>query len=107
MLYRFKSRAAPDLVMLESPGRRILKVIGKYSDDRRGILQPAEMSAAIAALEAAIAEEAEEAKAAKNAATQTQQQDNDEAVSLRQRAAPFLEMLRRCEAADKEIVWGV
>lgn len=102
MLYRFKSRAAPDLVMLESPGRRILKIVGKYSDDRRGILQPAEMSAAIAALEAAIAEEAEE-----NAANQDQRPDNDEAVSLRQRAAPFIEMLRRCQAADKEIVWGV
>jgi Domain of unknown function (DUF1840). len=30
-----------------------------------------------------------------------------EAVSLRQRAVPFLDMLRRCEKAGKEIVWGV
>jgi hypothetical protein len=28
-------------------------------------------------------------------------------VSLRQRAAPFLEMLRRCEKAQEDIVWGV
>jgi len=28
-------------------------------------------------------------------------------VSLRQRAVPFLDMLRRCEKAGAEIVWGV
>jgi len=26
---------------------------------------------------------------------------------LRQRAVPFLDMLRRCQDAGKEIVWGV
>jgi hypothetical protein len=30
-----------------------------------------------------------------------------DAITLRQRAVPFLDMLRRCSAADKEIVWGV
>ncbi|MBX9871334.1 MAG: DUF1840 domain-containing protein, partial [Burkholderiaceae bacterium] len=24
-----------------------------------------------------------------------------------QRATPFIEMLRRCQAANKEVVWGV
>jgi hypothetical protein len=30
-----------------------------------------------------------------------------EAVSLSQRAQPFIEMLRRCREAGTEIVWGV
>jgi hypothetical protein len=30
-----------------------------------------------------------------------------EAVSLRQRAQPFLDMLRRCEKEKHPIVWGV
>jgi hypothetical protein len=30
-----------------------------------------------------------------------------DAVSLRQRAVPFLDMLRRCQKAGQEIVWGV
>ena len=30
-----------------------------------------------------------------------------EGVSLRQRVVPLVEMLRRCEKAGKEMVWGV
>ena len=30
-----------------------------------------------------------------------------EGISLRQRAAPFIDMLQRTHKADKEIVWGV
>lgn len=108
MLYKFKSRAAADLIMLEPHGRRLLQIVGKYSDDRRGILQPQEMPAAVAALEAAIAqEEAERRAAAAQAEKAGEDQPEAQAVSLRQRAAPFIEMLRRCEEAGKDIVWGV
>jgi hypothetical protein len=30
-----------------------------------------------------------------------------EGISLRQRAAPFIAMVQRCQKADVEIVWGV
>ena len=30
-----------------------------------------------------------------------------EGISLRQRAKPFLDMLRRCDAAQADVVWGV
>ncbi|MDR6155297.1 hypothetical protein QF021_003386 [Acidovorax delafieldii] len=46
---------------------------------------------------------------------QPEAQENDEAtveeineaVRLRQRAAPFIEMLKRSAAADVDVVWGV
>ena len=108
MLYRFKSRAAADLIMLEANGRRVLQIVGKYTDEGRGILQPPEMPAAIAALEAAIAQEEAERRTAE---AQAEKEGGDlpeaQGVSLRQRAAPFIEMLRRCEKAGKDIVWGV
>ncbi|MEK9951501.1 MAG: DUF1840 domain-containing protein [Curvibacter sp.] len=108
MLYKFKSRAAPDLIMLEPNGRRVLQIVGKYHEDRRGILQAEEMPAAIAALEAAIAQEEAERRAAEaEAAEKGEEPPGVEGVSLRQRATPFIEMLRRCQAANKEIVWGV
>jgi hypothetical protein len=108
MLYKFKSRAAPDLIMLEPNGRRVLQLIGKPVDVKQGILQPADMPAAIAALEAAIArEEAERRAAEAEAAEKGEELPDQESVSLRQRATPFIDMLRRCQAADKEIVWGV
>ncbi len=108
MLYKFQSRAAPDLLMLEPQGRRILKVIGKFSDDRRGILQPVDMPAAIAALETAIEQdERGKRETAEAQAGEPENGDLDETVSLRQRAAPFIEMLRRSQVADKDVVWGV
>jgi hypothetical protein len=108
MLYKFQSRAAADLLMLEPQGRRILQIIGKHGEDRRGILRPAEMPAAIAALEAAITQEEQQAAEAQEPdSQQAEDQNPDAAVSLRQRAAPFIEMLRPDCAADKDVVWGV
>jgi regulator of protease activity HflC (stomatin/prohibitin superfamily) len=107
MLYKFKSKAAGDLIMLEPNGRRVLEIIGK-DPGPTGIILPAEMAPAAAALEAAVAREEAEFKAAVEAAqAKGEVPPRPEAVSLRQRAVPFLEMLRRCQAAGKEIVWGV
>ena len=108
MLYKFKSRATPDLIMLEPNGRRVLQLIGKPVDEQQGILQPADMPAAIAALEAAMAQEEAARRAAEaEAAEQGETLPEFESVSLRQRATPFIEMLHRCQAANKEVVWGV
>jgi hypothetical protein len=108
MLYKFKSRAAADLIMLEPNGRRVLQIIGKPADAKQGILQAAEMPAAIAALEAAITQEEARQKAAREeAVARGEEPPASEDISLRQRAKPFIEMLRRCEKAGKEIVWGV
>ncbi|MFD0668674.1 DUF1840 domain-containing protein [Ramlibacter sp. MAHUQ-53] len=107
MLFKFKSKAAGDLVMLEPTGRRILKIIGK-DPSPTGIIQPPEMAAAATALERAVAEEEAQQKAAiEEARAKGEPPPRFEAISLRQRAHPFIEMLRRCEKADREIVWGV
>jgi hypothetical protein len=111
MLYKFKSKATADLIMLEPNGRRMLQIIGKETHEAapaKGILLPGQMPAAIEALLAAIAEEEQaEQKARLDASTRGQDWQRLDKISLRQRATPFLEMLRRCHAADKEIVWGV
>ena len=107
MLYKFKSKAAGDLIMLEPNGRRVLQVIGK-DPGPKGIIQPAEMPGAVARLEQAIAdEEAEQQAAVDEAKARGQVPPKFDPVSLRQRALPFIEMLRRCAKEDKEIVWGV
>jgi hypothetical protein len=107
MLYKFKSKAAGDLIMLEPNGRRVLGVIGKDAGPK-GIIQPQEMPAAIAALEQAIArEEAEHQAAVDEAKSNGRAPPSSDSVSLRQRAHPFIDMLRRAEKEGKEIVWGV
>ena len=60
------------------------------------------------ALEGAIArEEAEHKAIADEARAKGEVPPKFDAVSLRQRAVPFLDMLKRCSSAGKEIVWGV
>jgi len=108
MLYKFKSKAAGDLIMLQANGRRLLEIIGKSDTQSKGILLPEQMPAAIAALEAAIVREEAALKAARaEAAERGEDPPRFEGISLRQRAVPFIDMLRRCEKAGKEIVWGV
>ncbi|MDE2417514.1 MAG: DUF1840 domain-containing protein [Burkholderiales bacterium] len=109
-MYKFKSRAAGDLIMLEPNGRQILTIIGKYHGpaDSKGILLPEQMPAAIAALEAAVAQdEARQAELARDAKAEGKEPPKSEGISLRQRALPFIEMIRRCQKAEMEIVWGV
>jgi Domain of unknown function (DUF1840) len=119
MLYKFKSKATGDLIMLEPNGRRMLQIIGK-DPSPTGIILPAQMPTALAVLESAIASEEAviaEAKAAaelkaKNAFSNETEAaratySNTDAVPLRQRAIPFMEMLKNSHSAGVEIVWGV
>ena len=110
MLYKFKSRAAPDLIMLEPHGRQILEIIGK-TPGAPGIVTVAQIPAAIAALEAAVAaEEARRAQQAADASPEDAEQaeaEQADVVQLRQRAVPFIDLLRRSAAEGQDVVWGV
>lgn len=99
MLYKFKSKNAGDVIMLEPNGRRVLEVIGKQAGPKGIILAP-EMPAAIAALEAAIAlEESHDPKGDGVVPA--------DGLGLRQRSVSFIDMLKRNHAAGHEVVWGV
>ncbi len=111
MLYKFKSKTTGDVIMLQPNGKRVLEIIGKDTlsgSGDKGIILPEQMPAAIAALEAAIAkEDAERQAAVAGALAANEAAPHFEAVSLKQRALPFIDMLRRCEKAGTDIVWGV
>lgn len=117
MLYKFKSRSTADLILLEPHGRRLLQLMGKETGPS-GIITVAQIPAAVAALEAAVLDEERRAAAAQAQAKEAQAsaQDDDaqvegaqgdsDTVSLRQRAAPFIEMLRRSAEGGHDVVWG-
>jgi cyclopropane-fatty-acyl-phospholipid synthase len=113
MLYKFKSKATGDLIMLEPQGKQILKLIGKEAG-AKGIILPSEMMAAIDVLHAAVEQEALAVQAAKDAVAAAESSveappvaDGPRTISLKQRVVPFIDMLRRAHAEDKEVVWGV
>jgi hypothetical protein len=70
------------------------------------------MPAAVAALEQAIAHDVQASQAVEEAPSSAsgpgqESLEDDALVVLRQRAAPMIAMIRRCQAADTPIVWGV
>ena len=113
MLYKFKSKATGDLILLEPQGKQILRIIGK-DPGAQGIILPNEMLAAIDALQAAVVQEEQAHQAAKDAykaglekGETTPIPDGVRSITLKQRVVTFIDMLRRAHAEDKEVVWGV
>lgn len=117
MLYKFKSRATADLILLDAQGRRLLAIVGK-DPAAQGIITVAQIPAAIAALEAAVVhderDEPDQQPAADTRSGNDSRDEGDEEgdgprgnrVTLRQRAAPFIDMLQRSAAEDADVVWG-
>jgi len=107
MIYKFKSKAAGDVIMMGPAGDDVLRLIGK-SPGAQGILEVAQMPAAIAAIEQAIAaDDAARAEAEKEAAAEGRKLPPRDGVTLRQRAWPLVDMMKRSMADGVDIVWGV
>jgi hypothetical protein len=102
MLYKFKSKNAGDVIMLEANGRKVLEVIGKDAGPT-GIVLAEQIPAAIQALQDAIALE-ESTQQAVDAEPDAVYGD---APGMRQRAMPFIDMLKRNHKAGTDVTWGV
>lgn len=112
MLFKFKSQAAADLIMLEADARRLLKIM-LGDDPVKGIIQRPQLPGVIAALESAVAQDEalrhqREAQAQAGGAQADDAQDKPlDPVRLSQRATPMLKLLARCVAEESDVVWGV
>ena len=108
MLYKFKSKAAGDVIMLGPHGDPVLRILGREPAPR-GIFEVSAMPGMMAALEAAVAADDAARRLRDDAASPQRDGSADlagDGVSLRRRVWPLVEMLRRCHAADEVIVWG-
>jgi hypothetical protein len=103
MIYKFKSRATGDLIMLGPDGDRMLQLLGR-EPAAKGIIDVEHMDAAIATLQQAMDDE--EAAAATDSGDNGDG-DSAKAVSLRQRLWPMVEMLKQARGGSKPVVWGV
>lgn len=103
MLYKFKSKAAGDVIMLGPTGDRVLRLLGREPAPR-GIFEVDAMPGLMACLERAVAAD-EQARRD----TETEGREgapHGDGVTLRQRVWPLVDMLRRCHAAREVITWG-
>jgi hypothetical protein len=111
MLFKFKSQATSDLIMLEADARRLLKII-LGDDPVKGIVQAKDLPGAIEALELAVAkDEADRKQRSDKSLALVSGEDDDpvplNSVSLARRAAPMLKMLKRCLSENSDVVWGI
>ena len=114
----FKSQATGNLVMLAAHAEALLRLLGKTATEP-GILEVADMAGALATLRALDPDQLPDAPehtadaAEPGAAHDRHSEDKppvgfqDEPVSLRQRAAPFIRLIEQAQAGNKPIVWGV
>jgi hypothetical protein len=111
MLYKFKTKATGDVIMLQSNGQRVLEIIGKHTatdPSLKGILLPEQMPLALQALQSAIdLEESQHKEAVAQAKAENLPAPRFEAIGLRQRTLPFMDMVRQCVKANEPITWGV
>ena len=105
MIYQFRSKAGPDVIMLADLTQRIFEILGRPLEPR-GILTVEQLPALIIALETAILKDLED-----RAKSNTTDQENTEkpklADRLGQRAYPFLELMKQAKAKDEPVMWGV
>jgi len=105
MIYQFRSKAGPDVIMLADLTKRIFDILGR-SLEPRGILTVEQLPDLITALETAILKDLEERSKAKS-----ESEDGTEkpklADRLGQRAYPFLELMKQAKAKDEPVMWGV
>lgn len=107
MLYRFKSQATADLVMLAHDGKRLLELWGK-DPSAPGVLLVEDFDRAAAALVAeAEREEAALAQAKADAAAAGDPEPNMPPVSWRARIQPMLKTLDYCQAENAPLRWEV
>ncbi len=109
MIYKFKSQSTSDVIMLGDHATQVLGLLGKTASPK-GIIEVADMPHAIARLEQAIAAEDGTDESEESAADDEDSDDKalpQANVSLRQRAWPLLDMMKRSMPEGHDIVWGV
>ena len=98
MIYKFKSQASGDVIMLGPNGDQMLRILGREPAPK-GIIDVDHMAAAIAALREAVRQD--------TAAPQEDAEAEGKGVSLHQRLWPVIDLLERSLAAKEPVVWGV
>jgi hypothetical protein len=113
MLITFKSKAYPNVLMVQEHAQRILDLLHK--DPERGVITAEEAPKAVQLLEHEIDEsrrhqamdEVEQDVKAHSGENEDAEHEQAEAVTFSTRAYPLLEMLRASRDQGTDVLWGV
>ena len=101
MIYQFRCKAGPDVIMLADLSQRIFDILGRPLEPR-GIFTIEQLPGLINTLETAILKDLEERSQAENTGEKPKLADR-----LGQRAYPFLELMKQGNAKGEPVMWGV
>lgn len=105
IMFRFKSKAAADVIYLPDAGRQVLAALGREATPE-GIIELADQPAAREALLAAVeADEAAFAALVAEAEAQGETPPRRQGITLKQRVWPLVDMLRLSEAERADVIW--
>jgi len=106
MLYKFRSKAGGDVIMMGPNGDQVLRLLGR-EPSAQGIITRDQMAGAIAALEKAVSDDdaafersVQDAKAAGESAPKRS------GPQLKQRAWPLVELMRHAQRENEDVIWG-
>jgi hypothetical protein len=105
MIYQFRSKAGPDVIMLADLTERIFTILGLPLEPR-GVLTTEQLPDLIQCLEAAILKDLTE-RAHISETNPTSGEVSKTTDRLGQRAYPFLELLKQSKAKDQPVIWGI
>jgi len=95
------------VIMMGPSGDQLIGIMGK-SAAPQGILLAVDMPSAIVAIEKAVADDESAFEQARQEADAAGKKlPPRDGVSLRQRAWPLIELLKRSQSAGVDVVWGV
>ena len=108
MIYKFKSKAGGDVLMLGPNGDALMRTLGR-EPAAKGIIEPAAMPAAVQAIAQAVAaDDAARAEARQGVdGSGAAAPGSGDAISLRQRFWPMVDLLKRAQQAGVPVLWGV
>lgn len=107
MIYKFRSKAGADVIMMGPQGDQVLAILGREPAGQ-GLLAVATLTQTMASLERAAADDdAAFAALQVEALAAGLPQPRREGISLRQRVWPLLELMRHSLQAGQDVFWGV
>jgi hypothetical protein len=105
MIYQFRSKAGPDVIMLADLTQRIFDILGRPLEPM-GILTIEQLPSLITTLETAILKDLGD-RVNSNSARQDDTEKPKLADRLGQRAYPFLELMKQAKDQGEPVMWGV
>jgi Domain of unknown function (DUF1840) len=104
MIYQFRSKAGPDVIMLADLSQRIFNILERPLESR-GILTTEQLPALITTLETAILKDLEDRAHANSEETGAEKPKLVD--RLGQRAYPFLELMKQASTKGEPVIWGI